>query len=268
MTSFDIKSPLFWVGAKRWQLPQMREWFRPDMRWVEPFCGGASLAFGLEPRRAHLNDINPHLMNFYRWLQKDGVFFTDPPVLDTKDAYYQLRRTFNAAPTAESNADALRFYLLNQMGHKGMWRVNRAGQLNTAYGYRADTDGVEYVKMPNVPIYRHIMAEWTLSCGSYTSITLTSNDFLYVDPPYDTEFAHYDASGFSWREQELVATWAGAHSGPVVLCNQATSRIVELYRDLQFTIIPVQRIERMRSGEQGTAQEILAIRNITESSLF
>ena len=40
-----------------------------DRRLVEPFAGGLAVALGLLPERAVLNDINPHLINFYNWLK-------------------------------------------------------------------------------------------------------------------------------------------------------------------------------------------------------
>lgn len=269
MSSFNMRSPLKWVGSKAWQLPLMREWCSPSRRWVEPFCGGASLAFGLAPTYAHLNDVNPHLMNFYRWLQRDGTFTADALVPDSKEYYYTTRRAFNDTPSAESPADALRFYYLNYMGFKGMWRVNREGKLNTAYGHRHDTGGPPYVPLPNATAYRHIMEQWTLSTGSYHNIEVRPTDFLFVDPPYDTEFTAYQADSFTWDDQVAVATWARRHTGPVVLCNQATPRIYQLYLELGFTLQLDERIERMRGTTQGTATEIIATLNIPRpNSLF
>ena len=45
----------------------------PDRRLVEPFCGGLAVALGLGPARALLNDANPHLVNFYRWIKRGLV---------------------------------------------------------------------------------------------------------------------------------------------------------------------------------------------------
>ena len=42
-------------------------------RLVEPFCGGLAVALGLKPAAALLNDANPHLVNFYRWLQRGSA---------------------------------------------------------------------------------------------------------------------------------------------------------------------------------------------------
>ena len=53
-------------------MPHLRGCWEPHAhrRLVEPFCGGLAVAIGLRPARALLNDVNPHLINFYRWLKR------------------------------------------------------------------------------------------------------------------------------------------------------------------------------------------------------
>src|SRR5947207_11118514 len=67
-----LPPPLKWAGGKRWQLPYLRKYWQREShrRLVEPFCGGLAVSLGLVPKRAVLNDINPHLINFYSWLQR------------------------------------------------------------------------------------------------------------------------------------------------------------------------------------------------------
>ncbi|MGI0016303.1 MAG: DNA adenine methylase, partial [Nitrososphaera sp.] len=80
--------PLKWAGGKRWLLPYLEPVWWPycDRRLVEPFCGGLAVALGLMPRRALLNDINPHAINLYRWLQK-GLSI-NIPTRNEKELYY------------------------------------------------------------------------------------------------------------------------------------------------------------------------------------
>ena len=56
-----------------------------------------------------------------------------------------------------------------------------------------------------------------------------------ADPPYDVEFTTYSAGGFGWDDQVRTAELLAGHRGPVLLSNQATRRIVNLYRRLGFT---------------------------------
>lgn len=69
----ELNAPLKWAGGKRWLLPHLEPlWVRAaSPRLVEPFCGGLAVALGLRAERALLNDVNTHLINFYRWLQRD-----------------------------------------------------------------------------------------------------------------------------------------------------------------------------------------------------
>jgi len=54
--------------------------------------------------------------------------------------------------------------------------------------------------------------------------------------PYDVEFTEYSQNGFTWDDQVRLAQWLAKHPGPVVASNQATKRIVELYRGLGFQL--------------------------------
>src|ERR1051325_7427846 len=70
-TADPLKPMLKWAGGKRWLLPHlMLLWnAHAEKRLVEPFAGGLAVALGLRPTSALINDINPHLINFYRWVK-------------------------------------------------------------------------------------------------------------------------------------------------------------------------------------------------------
>ena len=87
--------PLKWAGGKRWLVPHLQPLWtaHAQRRLVEPFCGGLAVALGLRPDRALLNDINPHLINFYRQLQR-GLQITLPMENDSA-LYYASRTRFN-----------------------------------------------------------------------------------------------------------------------------------------------------------------------------
>ena len=73
LVRFEKLKPLLkWAGGKRWLVPYLRPiWeHHTDRRLVEPLCGGLAVTFGLQPGKALLNDINPHLINFYQHVKK------------------------------------------------------------------------------------------------------------------------------------------------------------------------------------------------------
>src|SRR5579884_2953962 len=68
----SLPPPLKWAGGKRWLVRHLVPYWNghEDCRLVEPFAGGLAITLGLQPKRALLNDVNPHLISFYRWLQQ------------------------------------------------------------------------------------------------------------------------------------------------------------------------------------------------------
>lgn len=256
-----LPPPLKWAGGKRWQLKLLRPaWAREShRRLVEPFCGGLAVTLGLMPRRALLNDINPHLINFYRAV-KSGLEMS-LPMGNEEALYYAHRQRFNeilAAGAGETTEAASLFYYLNRTGYNGLCRFNASGDFNVPFGQYARikyrTDFLEY---------QPLFAGWELTHTSFASVPLEDDDFVYADPPYDVEFTQYAQGGFSWDEQVRTAEWLSAHPGPVILSNQATPRIVKLYRSLGFRRKFVNAPRRIScNGDRTPAREVLAFRNL------
>ena len=92
---------------------------------------------------------------------------------------------------------------------------------------------------------------------------LGPTDFVYADPPYDVEFRSYSKDGFGWEEQVRTAQWLAKHPGPVVLSNQATDRILQLYGELGYrlTYLTAPRLISC-TGDRTPAKEVLATRNL------
>src|SRR5262249_23283593 len=92
----NLKPPLKWAGGKRWLLPHIEPLWQKHRyrRYVEPFCGGLAICLGLRPKYALLNDINTHLVNFYRQLQRGlGIAIK---VENDEDLFYEYRAQFNS----------------------------------------------------------------------------------------------------------------------------------------------------------------------------
>ena len=133
----SLRPPLKWAGGKRWQVPHLRPLWegRFRSRLVEPFCGGLAVTLGLVPERALLNDANPHLINFYRWLQKGLT--ADLKMENNERLFYRHRARFNelVADGQEDTAEgAALFYYLNRTGFNGLCRFNSKGEFNVPFG--------------------------------------------------------------------------------------------------------------------------------------
>ena len=228
-------------------------------RLVEPFSGGLAVALGLLPDRALLNDVNPHLISFYRWLKRG--LRTDVVMKNNEKAYYRHRRRLNELlgnGGAKSAEAAALFYYLNRTGYNGLCRFNRSGEFNVPFGrYRK----ISYTS--DFSSYRQVFAAWEFRNQDFEQIPLKPGDLVYADPPYDVEFTSYSKGGFDWNDQVRTAKWLARHKGPVVLSNQATQRVVDLYKRLGYRLIFLSA-PRMISctGDRTPAREVLAFRNI------
>jgi DNA adenine methylase len=256
-----LRPPLKWAGGKRWQVPHLRAYWARNAhrRLVEPFCGGLAVTMGLMPRRALLNDVNPHVINFYRWLKR-GIRL-DIRMSNSKKRYYECRDRFNRllgsglGDTAEA---AGLFYYLNRTGYNGLCRFNRSGGFNVPFGryekisYRHDFSG-----------YAVSFAEWEFVNSTFDQVELGPDDFVYADPPYDVEFTQYSKDAFGWADQVRTAQWLAQHPGPVVLSNQATPRICELYRSFGYRLRFLQAPRTIScTGDRTPATEVVALRNL------
>lgn len=257
----DVKPALKWAGGKRWQVPHLRGLWAPHRRrrLVEPFCGGLAVALGLAPTRALLNDANPHLINFYRWLKRGLTVET--PMKNQERLYYRHRERFNSLLMAgrhDTAEAASLFYYLNRTGYNGLCRFNSSGGFNVPFGKYKN---INYAK--DFGVYRDAFEAWEFSCGDVESVPLQASDFVYADPPYDVDFTQYSKGGFSWLDQERTALYLSRHPGPVILVNQATERVERLYRRLGFSVNFLDAPRRIScTGDRTPAKEIIATRNL------
>ncbi|HEU4432476.1 MAG TPA: Dam family site-specific DNA-(adenine-N6)-methyltransferase [Pyrinomonadaceae bacterium] len=254
-----IKPPLKWAGGKRWLVSHLAPiWQRHlDRRYVEPFCGGLAVALGLQPKRALLNDVNPHLINFYRHLQASLTRCIE--MRYDEQLFYRHRARFNklikngGATSAEA---AELFYYLNRTCFNGLCRFNKSGEFNVPFGtYSTVNYDVDFSSYPAV------LRDWTFTNVDVERVAIKKGDFVYADPPYDVEFTTYSSGGFSWNDQKRAAEFLAKHDGPVVISNQATPRIVELYEALGFELSYLPGPRRIScTGDRTAAREVLAVK--------
>jgi DNA adenine methylase len=255
------RPPLKWAGGKRWLVPHLASFWEShrSRRLVEPLCGGLAISLGLEPDRALISDINPHSINFYRWLKK-GLRISLK--MQNNESYFYAQRTrFNQLvrdKKAHSKEAASIFYYLNRTCYNGLCRFNSKDEFNVPFGQyktiRYKTDFSEYVSA---------FAQWNFTCVDFEKLSLEPDDFIYADPPYDVEFTHYSKEDFGWDDQVRLARWLAKHPGPVVLSNQATERIRHLYLDLGYRVETLTAPRMINcTGDRTPAHEVLAIRNL------
>lgn len=223
-------------------------------------CGGLAVTLGLLPKKALLNDINPHLINFYKQVQK-GLKITIQ-VENNRELYYKHRDAFNQLiKKGEWNTSeaAQLFYYLNHTCYNGLCRFNSSGLFNVPFGRYS-----KIAYMRDFRIYADIMKDWVFTCGDFSQVEVNKDDFVYVDPPYDVEFTQYSAEGFSWNDQVRVAKWAAELRAPVVISNEATGRILKLYGSLGFSLklVKVPRFINCIGSKRGPVEEVIGTKGV------
>lgn len=260
-TNSKLKPLLKWAGGKRWLVPHLKPiWAaHSGLRLVEPFCGGLAVTLGLMPVCALLNDLNRHLVNYYQQI-KQGLLITIQMAND-RDLYYDHREQFNRLLKEEkdqSKEAAELFYYLNRTGYNGLCRFNKKEFFNVPFGsykkinYRSDHSA-----------YREAFSDWSFLSTDFEALSISKDDFIYADPPYDVQFTQYSSKIFTWDDQVRLAHWLVKHNGPVLLSNQATQRVVDLYSSLGFKLHYFDAPRRIScDGNRTPAKELLAIRGL------
>jgi DNA adenine methylase len=181
LDSQPLNPPLKWAGGKRWLLSHIEPIWRqhPGRRYVEPFCGGLAVALGLQPEQALLNDLNPHLINFYKQIRR-GLSVEIEVRYDQK-LFYDHRARFNQLikdRRARTNEAAQLFYYLNRTCFNGLCRFNLSGEFNVPFGqYKAVNYAADFHS------YRSLFRRWTFTNKDLAKLSIASDDFIYADRP-------------------------------------------------------------------------------------
>ena len=257
----SLSPVLKWAGGKRWLLPQLFQIYNTldADRLVEPFSGGLAVALGLQPKKALLNDMNPHLINFYLQIKK-GLKIS-AKMKNEREFFYAQREKFNKLVSdgkQDSKQAAEIFYYLNRTAFNGLCRFNSKGGFNVPFGKYSK---INYLS--EFDAYTERFKKWKFSCGDFSKLKICEGDFLYVDPPYDVPFTKYSKEDFNWKDQQRLVEWLCSFKIPMVVSNQATDRILKLYKKAGFEVRTISAPRRIScTGDRSNALEMLATRNV------
>lgn len=200
-------------------------------RYIEPFLGGGALFFYLQPEKAIVNDINTRLYEFYKGIQQsypeirlqlDGLQklyednqreyeqmkAADPERrIENKneELYYAMRDAFNHKTDSEY-MDAVIYFFINKTAYSGMIRYNAYGEYNVPFGRYRNLN----TQLITAEHYE-LLKRTELYNLDYSKIfdMVESNDFMFLDPPYDCIFSDYGnqkyKDGFGEDEHRRLA---------------------------------------------------------------
>lgn len=205
---------LRWIGGKQNLVRNLLPLLNAEFQYTtyhEPFVGGGSLFFALQPGDARLSDANDHLIECYLALRDQprllSKYLRQHEMRDCAEYYYNVRKSYNVSRSSVSRA--AKFIYLNRTCFNGIFRVNQRGQFNVPYGYK------HAPKFPSISVLNSAskaLRSASLHAESFESALahVSSGDFVYLDPPYPplngtSYFTHYTAERFDTHLQSKLA---------------------------------------------------------------
>ena len=264
---------LKWAGGKNWFVKHQRHRLPAQYnRYIDPFLGGGSVFFYMEPEEAVLSDVNGELITTYRAIQQDWQR------LDRKlraharrhnDAYYYVVR---GQRPREATSIAARMIYLNRTCFNGIDRVNRRGECNVPRGSK-DTviTGQEEFEQRSLLLQNAEL----IHCDFEETINIAAEgDFLFCDPPYaiqeEQSFVGYTQNLFNWNDQIRLADAlerARQRGVQILMTNVNHPSVRALYENREgFLLDEVERYSSISGQADGRRQysELIVSANIQE----
>lgn len=125
-----------------------------------------------------------------------------------KGSFYMFIRTlYNKYDKSEY------FYFIREYCYSSMFRYNSNGEFNVPYGgisYNRKNfqRKIDYIKSKELQTHFVNTDIYNLDFEEFLNkIKLTKNDFIFLDPPYDTDFSSYVNNTFDKQDQERLADY-------------------------------------------------------------
>ncbi|MDD6826118.1 MAG: DNA adenine methylase [Oscillospiraceae bacterium] len=155
-----------------------------------------------------------------------------------KSAYYMFVRYLqNHLSELSVGRQAAVFFFIREYTYSSMFRYNSKGEFNVPYG------GISYNRkdfkkkidyMLSDEMYEKLK-DTTIHCDDFESfmngLNLTENDFVFLDPPYDSDFSTYANNVFGQDEQIRLCECLKRTKAKILLVIKNTEFIYNLYND-------------------------------------
>ncbi len=158
--------------------------------------------------------------------------------------YMSVRARYNEARLA-GRWDARRaadFFFLREYTYAAMFRFNARDEFNVPYGgitYNRKSLLPKIAAMFSAPM-RARLSTTTFTCQDFepflAAAGLEPNDFLFIDPPYDSDFSNYDNMPFGSSDQVRLRDVLESVPCQVMVVIKDTPAIRRLYGSGRWTI--------------------------------
>ena len=222
------------------------------IRHAEEFNGILSADFNIEIDN-FINEIGKNLiskMNRMYKIESQRKKMSDIDTLDNlecafKSAFYMhFRHLYNESDSLNINSSfqTAIFYFIREFCYASMFRYNKNGKFNVPYGgisynRKEFNKKIEYIASEKI---REYMKETQIYCKDFESfldkITPQKGDFIFLDPPYDTEFSTYAKNEFAKKDQIRLCEYLKKTKANIMLIIKNTEFIYNLYNTKEIKI--------------------------------
>lgn len=187
----------------------------------------------------------------------------------TSGYYMYFRDVFNdinlgRIKTPSVQYKAANFYFIREYCYGSMFRYNAKGEFNIPYGgisYNTKNFKTKIDNMFNKEV-ETIFKNTYIHCSDFEEFfknsKLAESDFMFLDPPYDTDFSDYEGKDFTKCDQERLAHSLKKTPAQFILVIKNTDFIYNLYKD-NFNILSFdnQYTYNVRSRNERNVEHLL-----------
>lgn len=159
---------------------------------------------------------------------------------------------------------AANFYFIREYCYGSMFRYNAKGEFNIPYGgmsYNRKNMKAKIDHMFSREV-KQLFSNTDIRCSDFEvfleTIGLTNNDFMFLDPPYDTDFSDYEGKDFTRFDQERLAYALKKTVAKFILVIKNTDFINGLYeKDFNILSFDKQYTYNVRSRNDRDAEHLI-----------
>ena len=209
-----IKSPMNYTGGKYKLLPQILPFFPTEINtFVDLFTGGGNIAVNVNANKIIANDFEPHIIGIYKTFQKYEIEELIKTIevaiqafgltIENADNFNNFRAYYNKhIEDGYSFIMPIMLYVLICYSFNHQFRFNSKGEFNMPFG-KNRSQWNNTMKKNLINFHKAITEKniiFTNKDFNELKIDkLSSNDFVYCDPPYLITCATYNEKD-GWNE--------------------------------------------------------------------
>lgn len=214
-----LKPSLKLIGAKTEIRDKLYRFFPEHDYYIECFCGTGGVLIGKPQSKVELiGDLNEYLINYYQLLQVEDTreqFFQEMQkthkhfVREGEEFFHYMRKQITQE--TDSIIQAVYFYLITKHCFNGIWRLNKDGECNSAWGGTTRGRGIFTRKWFDAVCKR--IDDVAFAVADYKTTLTVAKDFpaertfVFLDPPYHDCKTTYNGESFDDNDFYMLEQW-------------------------------------------------------------